>query len=236
VKAIGKRKVLIAALAALAVGGGGAALAATQLDSPTARSDAIVSDAATQLGIEPEALSNALKKAAEKQVDADVAAGRLTKEQGDRLKAAIEAGNVPLAGFGPALAHGHFGRALVVALDAAATYLGVTKAELRQELRSGKSLAQIATAHGRSVDGLVSALVDAAKKQLDAAAAAGGITPERRQAIEANLEQRITELVNAEPPALPERWRADRGFGLGAFGLRRFGGAVLPPPAPVARA
>ena len=44
-------------------------------------------------------------------------------------------------------------------LPAAAAYLGVTPAALRTELRSGKSLAQIATAKGKSVDGLKAALV-----------------------------------------------------------------------------
>jgi hypothetical protein len=220
--AINKRTVLIAAAAALAAGGGGAAIAATQLDSPSARSDAIVSDAAKQLGIEPEALSAALKTAEKRQVDADVAAGRLTKEQGDRLKAAIEAGNVPLVGFGLALRLGHHGGVLIAELDTAAAYLGVSEAELRQMLRDGKSLAEVATARGKSVDGLVSALVDTAKKQLDAAATAGRITPERKQALEADLEQRITELVNGKLPAFSAHGlRGGPGFGLGLLGLAR---------------
>ena len=200
---LSKRNLVVAAVAVVAAGGGGAAIAATQLDSPTARSDAIVSDAAKQLGIEPQALSDALKRAEKNQIDADVAAGRLTKEQGDALKAAIEAGNVPLVGFGPALGFGRHGIAgFALDLDAAAAYLGLERDALVGELRDGKSLADIAKAHGKAVDGLVGALVAAAKKHLDARVAAGTLTADQAKAIEANLDQRMTDLVEATPPHL----------------------------------
>ena len=59
-----KRKVVAGTVAALAVGGTGAAVAATQLrSSPSEESKAIVGDAAKQLGVTPTALSNALKQA-----------------------------------------------------------------------------------------------------------------------------------------------------------------------------
>lgn len=218
---ISKKTGLVVAATALAAGGGGAAIAATQLDSPTERSDAIVSDAAKQLGIAPEKLSDALKKAVEDQIDADVAAGRLTKERGDALKAAIDAGRAPLLGrvpFGPGPVRAGF----VIDLDAAAGFPGLTQAELREQLRSGKSLAAVAGDRGKSVDGLVSALVDAAKKHLDDAVSAGRLTREQEQAIEANLRQRITDVVNRTRPAPGPGFRGfrdSRGFGFGS----RFG-------------
>src|SRR5688572_33431130 len=58
-------------------------------------------------------------------------------------------------------------------LPAAAAYLGVTPVALRAELRSGRSLAAVATANGKSVDGLKTALVTAIKTKVDAAKAAG---------------------------------------------------------------
>src|ERR671938_1712935 len=91
-----KRQIVAGAAAGLAVAGGGAAIAATQLGSPGAESQAVVNDAARQLGIQPSKLSDALKKALENRVDAAVAAGRLTKAQGDALKARIESGDAPL--------------------------------------------------------------------------------------------------------------------------------------------
>src|SRR5919198_6241087 len=148
--------------AAAAVAGGGAALAADKLGSSSDDSQAVVNDAAKQLGVTPSALSAALKKALENRVDEAVAAGRLTKEQDNELKQRIESGDLPLF-FGPRGGpHEHFGE-----LDAAASYLGLTEAQLDEQLDSGKTLAQVAKDRGKSVDGLIQALVDAATKRLD---------------------------------------------------------------------
>src|SRR6059058_4044117 len=93
---IAKRKLAAGAAAAVLVAGGGAAVAASKFGSPKEESQAVIADAAKQLGIEPSKLSDALKKALENRVDAAVAAGRLTKAEGDALKARIESGELPL--------------------------------------------------------------------------------------------------------------------------------------------
>src|SRR3954453_6486095 len=164
------RKLIIGAVAGLAVVGAGAAVAATQFGDPKAESEAIIKDAAGQLGVQPGQLSDALKKAYKNRIDAAVAAGRLSKEQGDAIKAQIDAGNVPLlvpgasgfrGGFGPMGGPGGPGptggpRAMggpggpgpmgpgvghdMRGLDAAADYLGLTTSELQTKLQSGKSL------------------------------------------------------------------------------------------------
>src|SRR6476619_8142249 len=82
----------------------GVAVAANQLGSPKQESQAVLNDAAKQLGVEPSALSAALKKALENRVDDAVAAGRLTKAQGDELKQRIESGDLPVFG-GPGFHH-----------------------------------------------------------------------------------------------------------------------------------
>ena len=191
--------------AAAAVAGGGAALAADRL-GPTGDSQAVVNDAAKQLGVTPSALTAALKKALENRVDAAVAAGRLTKEQGEELKQRIESGDLPLF-FGPRGGpHEHFGE-----LDAAATYLGLTEAQLETQLESGKSLAQVAKDRGKSVDGLIQALVDQATKRLDAAVAAGRLTKAQERQILVGLKQRITAFVNGVRDREHD-FRFDRGF------------------------
>src|SRR6187551_2253664 len=103
-----KLKVAAGTAALLAVAGGGAAIAATQL-SPWQESQTILNDAAKELGVSPSDLSAALKGALEKRIDAAVAAGRLTKDQGDELKKRVESGDFPLfgvPGYGPG--HGGF--------------------------------------------------------------------------------------------------------------------------------
>src|SRR5207244_1948625 len=95
-------------------------------------------------------------------------------------------------------------------LDAAATYLGVTEAELRTQLESGKSLAQIANAtNGKSANGLIAALVADAKKDIAAAVSAGNLTQAQADTIASDLQQRITDLVNGTLP------KGGPGFGRG---------------------
>jgi len=52
-------------------------------------------------------------------------------------------------------------------LQAAATYIGVPVETLQQELRSGKSLVQVATEHGKGEAGLVQALATVAREGLE---------------------------------------------------------------------
>ena len=207
-----KRKAIAGTVAALAVGGTGAGIAATKLGSnPSAESKAIVDNAAKQLGVQPNALSSALKKALSDRVDAAVADGRLTKEQGAELKARIASDDFPLFG-PPGMGGGHFGHHGGPGLDAAAKYLGLTEAKLRTELESGKTLAQVAKAQDKSVDGLIAALKADVKQRLDDAVKAGRLTQAQETRILADLDQRISDFVNGK------LLRRHEGFGFGGPG------------------
>src|SRR5919197_1637516 len=190
-----RRKVAAGTVAALALAGGGAAIGATQLGgSPSEESKAVVNDAAKQLGVDPSKLTSALKKALEDRVDAAVAAGRLTKAQGEELKQRIESDDFPLFG-PPVLGVAHIGP-FFHGLDAAADYLGLTDSELRTQLNSGKTLAEIAKSQDKSVDGLIAALRADAKKKLDAAVKAGRLTKGDEEQILKDLDRRLSDLVN----------------------------------------
>jgi hypothetical protein len=204
-----KHKVMVGAAAMLAAAGGGAALASSETGSPSVESQAVIDDAAGKLGIPASKLSDALRNALNDRVDAAVAAGRLTKEEGAALKARIQSDGFPLfRGL-----HGEFGHVGVFgSLDEASTYLGLTEAQLRTKLEGGKSLAQVARDQGKSVDGLVSTLVAAAKKKLDGAVSAGRITKAQEDEMLSGLEDRIGNLVNATGPEGPRFRRPGFGF------------------------
>jgi len=206
-----KRKLMLGLGVLLAAAGGGVAIAASD-SSPAEENQAVLDDAAKQLGVSPTKLSDALKKALSDRVEAAVAAGRITKAEADALKQRINSDDFPLfGGFHRGFGHfGFFGR-----LSAAADYLGLTEAQLRSELESGKSLAQVAQAHGKSVDGLVDALVAAAKKHLDAAVAAGRLTKAQETEMLNGLRERITSLVNSTRLGPPDGFRH--------LGFRHFG-------------
>jgi hypothetical protein len=203
------------AAALLAAGGAGAAVAASQDSSPSSESKAVIDDAAKQLGIPSSKLSDALKQALSDRVDAAVAAGRLTKVEGDAIKARIQSNDFPLFG-GPHRGFGHFG--FIGRLESAADYIGITEAQLRTELEGGKSLAQVATAHGKSVDGLIDALVAAAKDKLDNAVSAGRLTKAQETEMLSVLKDRITSAVNNTGGLGEPHFRHP------GFGFRRFNG------------
>jgi hypothetical protein len=204
-----RMKVAGATAAVAALVGGGAAIAADRL-TPKQESDAVVADAAKQLGVDPAKLNAALKQALENRVDAAVAAGRITKAQGDEMKARIAAGEVPLVGVGPGRGfHGeghHFAD-----LGAAASYLGVTEAALETSLNGGSTLADIAKEKGKSVAGLKAALVAAARADLAQAVKDGRLTEAQQTAMLADLSDRIDGLVNGELRLHTDH--GPRGFG-----------------------
>ena len=152
-----KRTLTVAAALAVAVGAGGA-IAASK--STSSSGNGFLARVAGHLGISTQKLEDATKAAAIDQVDADLKAGRITKAQADAMKARIQAGGVPLFFGGPHrfgdFGHGEFGHRGPDGghLSAAAAYLGLTVPQLLQKLSGGKTLAQVAKAQDKSVDGL----------------------------------------------------------------------------------
>jgi hypothetical protein len=222
-----KRRAVVAATAvALLAGAGGAYAARGSTASPkprhfTAARNAFLDDVAKRLHTTRDQLLTALKGAASDQVDAAVSAGRLTKAQGDAVKRRIQQGDGPLLGApflagkilrGPGLRLGlapgigfGFGLGPAVGMDAVAKYLGLTAAQLRDKIRAGESLAQIAKDRGKSVAGLEQAIRDAATAQLDQAVKDKRITAVQRTEILNRLSRSLDKLVNMAPPALPRR-------------------------------
>lgn len=204
-----KRTVAIATTAALAALGGGVAYAATSGGDPR---DEILSDAAQRLNVSPQELRAALQGAFEDQLDDAVRAGRLTEQQAERMKEALRRDGLPLGGPGFGGPHMRIHGPIAPGIDAAADYLGLTRAELRRRLANGRSLAQIARAEGKSVDGLEQAIVDAARAELDRAVADGDLTAAQRNEMLRRLREHVDELVAGRLPR-PGGPRSHHRFG-----------------------
>jgi len=199
-----------AAALAVAIGGTGVAYATGTIGSqtPEQRQAAILQDLAGKLGVSVDKLRTAIKAVAGDQIDQALADGKLTQAQADQLKQQLESSTLLPFGIGggrgfggPGFGHhGGPGFGFGAGLDEAAAYLGLTEAELRTQLQSGKTLAQVAQAQGKSVDGLKQALVAAATKKLDAAVAAGKLTADQRSQILSQLQSRIDDMVNGTMP------------------------------------
>jgi hypothetical protein len=203
-KSLTTRKLAIGAASVALLGGAGGALAATQSSAGSGR-QAYLDDVAKRLNVSPGALTSAVKAARNDRIEAALAAGRITRSQADALKERAQQG----AG---ALLPGHrFGARGLGVRGVAAQYLGLTRATLRGELQSGKSLAQIAaTTPGRSVEGLKGAIEGAAKARLAKAVAGGLLTGEQEQERLTHLSSRLDALLKRTSVGAPN---APQGFG-----------------------
>jgi hypothetical protein len=217
-----KRKLVIgvAALAVAAFAGG--AYAATEGSGPNTR-QAFLNDVAKRLHVTPQELSQALNGATIDELQAAVKAGRLTQAQANaleqRLKQNGTAPAIPFGfGLGPRFAHpgapggpggpggpgfgfgpglgrpGFFGGPFE--LQGAASYLGLTNAQLLQQLSSGKSLAQIATSKGKTASGLEQAMTTTIKTRLDKMVANKMMTAAQEKTLLGRLSARLARKIN----------------------------------------
>jgi hypothetical protein len=137
----------------------------------------------------------------------------LTQAQADKVASTLESADLGRGGPG---GHGggpgsHSGGpgglggrgGLGADLSTAAKALGMTEAELRTAVESGKSLAQVAKDKSVSVDTVVDALVKAAKERLAQEVTDGHLTQAQADARVADLTTRITEHVNSTRPKRP---------------------------------
>jgi hypothetical protein len=221
-----KRMVVAAAATVAVVGGAAAAVAATGTGS--GGSD-FLDSVAKHLGVSPQKLEDATKAAAIDQVNADLAAGRITKDQADELKKRIEAGDGVLGA--PGLGRGlggpggpglggppglGLGRPVIAnEIAAAAKYLGLSEADLRTKLRDGQSLADVAKAQSKDVEGLKTAILDAAKADLDEAVADKKLTQSQADVILNGLKSHIDDVVNADVKLRHFGGPDGPGFGFG---------------------
>ena len=129
----------------------------------------------------------------------------LTQAQADKVASTLQAAD--LGRGGPGGPGGGAGGDL----STAATALGLSEADLRTALESGKTLAQVAKDKGVSVDTLVSALVKAEKERIAKAVTDGKLTQAQADEQLADLTKRVTERVNRTRPTGGKGGRGDHG-------------------------
>jgi hypothetical protein len=216
-----RRKTVIAiGVLALASFAGGAVAATTETSNPRA---AFLSDVAARLHVTLPQLTTAIKGADLDALSRAVASGRLTAAEAKVIRQRIQSGEtVPLGGLisAPGYARarmfslpltglgGHarlrpggrfFGHRPGVArfgtFAVVLGYLGVTPAELFSDLRSNRTLAQIAAANGKSVAGLKRAIVAAQRARMNRLVEAKLIT-------RADADKRMARLQRGLPKLL----------------------------------
>lgn len=169
---------------------------------------------------------NALTSAADTRIDQAVSSGRLTSDQANTQKTNVanrinqlvnqvmpqrgQGGGPGGPGGqgggqgqgGPGRGPGGFGfgpGVLQQGLNVAAQTLGISPQQLQSELQ-GKSLAQVASDHGKSGADVATALKNAANAMIDQAVSNGSLTADQANTQKTNIDNRIDQLVNQVLP------------------------------------
>jgi hypothetical protein len=113
------------------------------------------------------------------------------------LAIAIPAHNGAIRGSRPSVIGGRSGTVIHGDLAVASGYLGLTAAQLRSELRSGRTLAEVAgSLKGRTTGGLIDAILAARRATLQAAVARGELSGADERASLATLRGRVSGRVD----------------------------------------
>ena len=135
--------------------------------------------------------------------------GTLTQEQADAVTDGVRTAGQERRGGGPSEGdrpgrggpRGHRGGpALRGAREAAGDAIGVEPESLREALRSGRSLAEVAEEAGVERQTVVDAIVAQAIERIDDAVDDGRLEAERAEALKAELPERAGRLVDATRP------------------------------------
>ncbi|MGI9860283.1 hypothetical protein SDD30_02725 [Moorella naiadis] len=196
----GKRKrllslILVVALVLLLVSTGVAMAQGQPTAQPrTSLQQLYLEKLAGVLGIDQSQLQADMKTAGQQALDAAVSQGLMDSNRAAKLKKALDAGHWPWP-------LSHKGRAAVWhhrLVDELAGVLGTTPQQLHQDFKDGKTLEQLATAKGLTLEQVKSQLVSNVKSRLDQAVAAGKLTQAKADQILGRLEQ--LDLSKLPPP------------------------------------
>jgi uncharacterized protein YidB (DUF937 family) len=162
------------------------------------RGDKTVAQVATEHGVDPASVVNAVVTALTQRIDEAAAQGKIDANRAEQAKQKL-----------PDVANrlvnetkqrrGY--RILKDAAKAAAKEIGVSDSDLKQARKDGKSIAQVAKDHGKSVDDVVNAIVKAATTDIDQAVKDGKLDAKKADEIKQKLPDRVKQLVNREPRA-----------------------------------
>ncbi len=157
---------------------------------------------ANALGTTQDKLNSAFTQARNETVDQQVKDGKLTQERADKIKA--QEGTMPFGFGGRGFDREHRGGAPFMMggsqlNEAIAGALGITTDELSSQLKSGKSLADLAAGKEQAVK---DAIVGAVKSQMDQAVKDGKMTQEQADKV-------LERVKSADLNSFGGRWGRD---------------------------
>ena len=175
-----------------------------------AEQKAFLDDVAKRLNVTRDQLDAAIKGAAEARIDAAVAAGKLTKEQGDEAKKRLASGAAAARRSRSRRRAARRRRARLRPRRPGRFGTRRLRARRRGDLprpergraahaaaEAGKSLADVAKAQNKDVAGLKAAMKAAITKQLDQAVKDRKLTAGEKTKILADVDERLDDIINS---------------------------------------
>jgi uncharacterized protein (DUF433 family) len=181
-----------------------------------------IAQIAADKNVSTDTIVNAIVTADQDRLTTAVTDGRLTQAQADARLALVKADaealldktfdaqNFPGAGQRDGFRMG------ANVMSVVATALGIDETELRTELQSGKTIAEIAADKNVATDTIVAAVIAAQKEKLDAAVTAGTLTQDQADARLADITTHAQDLL--------DQTMTGRGPGMGGPGMGGPGG------------
>lgn len=167
---------------------------------------------AAKLGITSDRLRSAASETEKELIQARARDGKLTQQQADQLIELIDKNGPVLRvqHLAPSSASGRDAGGAVavqvgarVAADAVAKATGLTADQVHEQLRAGKTLAEIGVAAGKSRADLTAAITNATRQGLDEAVQSGRLTREQADQLLNRATQQIDRALDQRTPARP---------------------------------
>ena len=163
----------------------------------SSRRDAFFARVAEKLGVTPEQLRQGIKDAALDAVNQAEESGKITADQAAKARERINSGK----GAGAFLRHRNerterMHRLRAGIIESASTALGMTPDELKVQLKSGNSIADVAAEQGVSLDAVKAQIMSDAGAKAAGAVAKGRFSQEKADELLAKLAGRLDELLN----------------------------------------
>lgn len=184
------------AVAAAAVVGGGAAFAASDGVSGGAVSRPSAASTTTVPSTAPDRPRGRRHGYVKGVLDDLVKQGTITQAQEDAI---LDALKEKAASFEGERGPRGFGRGFGVlrdGMDAVAGALGITPEQLRDELKDGKSIAEVAKAHNVDIAAVTKALTDKANERIDKAVADGHLTESQATKLRERLDDMVSRMLD----------------------------------------
>jgi uncharacterized protein YidB (DUF937 family) len=153
-----------------------------------------IADVAAAHHVDRQTVIDAVVRALDARIDTAANTGPITSDQAAKLKAAVATRVPKLVDAKPRQIRRH--KIVAGAIDVAAKTIGVTPAALKQAIVGGQSVSQVATAHGVDPKTVVTALVTAGNKRIDAAVASHKLDATRAATLKARLPQLAQRFVD----------------------------------------